>query len=433
MRKLLPLAALLFVGHPAIAKQGESALSFQAHGRVYTDQYLFTEGLRAGELEQSSLSSWLELNAELKDGPGLKLIPQFDVFYRDINNPYTETSKLTLREAYGHFQWSGGEIRVGQQIIPWGRSDGVNPTDYFTAKDFTRLNADDEVRRLGAPALNFSFTPDNGNSPFTFQLIAQAAFPQMKLLIPSQAVPTGISFQKYAPAPALFGKNAMEYGIKASYLKNDYDCSFSFYRGYSHYAEYIYQASTNSVVPIHPGETAVGGDGSFTWSSYVIRFESALHMPDNGTQTDPLFGLVEPWHWDSVLGAERPLGDDFRIQAQFLYRWHLYFPDDVSVNPVLLAIGRANSLILNYQQQGNPGATFRIGWQRDGSNWTADLFLLGYFGGGQNHLLRPQIGWTPIENLKLTAGMDWYGGDTSKPLGALHDRSHGFLEAKYVF
>jgi hypothetical protein len=196
--------------------------------------------------------------------------------------------------------------------------------------------------------------------------------------------------------------------------------------------------SALTVSPIFPAQTALGADGSFTASEYIIRFESALLMPDNGKETDPLAGSVEPWHWDSVLGVERPIGDDFRAQIQLLYRWHLSFPGlAITGNPLLdslqSGIARANALILNYQYRGNPGATFRFSYASDHSDFSGDVFLIGYFGYGQDFLLRPQVAYAPISNLKFTLGADVYGGNDSRPLGALKNRSHGFFETRYLF
>lgn len=402
-------------------------------GRIYTDQYWFTAGNRPGEFEQSSVSAWLDVSSELSSQSGFRGVVQLDAFYRDINHPDSSSARVRVREAYYSYLGDGIEFRIGQQIIPWGRSDGVNPTDYFTAKDMTLLNPDDEVRRLGAPGFNFSYTPRGGASPFTMQLVFQAAYPQMRMLIPDQSIPPGIVFEKTAPAPDWFRSDSMEAGVKLSYQQPSFDLSISAFRGRSQYAQYLFDLPSASIRAVHPGETAVGADGSFTWDAQVFRFETALRMPDNGTREDPNFGLVQPWHWDSVIGVERPLGDEFRIQAQFLYRWHLYYPEAMTFLPVQVAVGNANALILNYQDQGNPGGTLRLAWQKDGSNFTADVFMVGYFASGESFLIRPQVGYTPFTNMKLITGADLYGGNPDRPLGALRSRSHLFFEAKYVF
>jgi hypothetical protein len=412
-------------------------------GRLYTDQYFYTQGPQSGNPEQSSLSAWLAYTNQFDQGTwngwGVKAIGQLDYFDKSLDGEKNNTVETHLREGYVSYVTNGSDLRVGQQIIPWGKSDGVNPTDYFTAKDYTILNPDDEVRRFGAPGVNFSFTPDSGNSPFTFQFVGQAFYPQTKLLIPDQVIPASVRFQKYATAPDPFTAGAMEFGIKASYLKSNYDFSLSFYQGYAHMPEYIFNPRNSQIYPINPQETAVGGDGSFTYGDYIIRLETALHLPQYGTAQDPNFGLVQPDHWDSVVGVERPVFTDFRIQVQALYRYQLYYRDPSTyqnANPTLQAIqqtvGRANTLILNYLEQSNLGATFRFGYANEASDWGADIFLIGYFT-SNDFLFRPQVSYKVREGLKLMLGADLYGGSPGQTFGALKDDSDVFFEAKYLF
>lgn len=437
-----------FAGTPRVVLADEiqtfesdaSPSPFSINGRVYTDQYfLISKTSQSSSLEQSSLSTWLDLNYH-RNAYAAHAVEQLDFFAQDLNHPSAASMHSNLREAYASYSTPGHQLKLGQQIIPWGKSDGVNPTDYFTAKNYTLLNPDDEVRRIGAPALHYDFTPEDGNSPFNFEAVIQAYYPQMKLIIPDQAIPSGITLQRYPNDPSAFQSDSMEFGIKIAYLKSDYDFSISAFRGFSQYPEYIFNPKTLSVAPINPKETAFGGDASFNWGTYIIRLESALHLPENGSRSDPLFGLVEPNHLDTVIGLERPFFTNFRLQAQFLYRLHLDYQDPSSItlsNPLLTqigqAVGKANALILNYQQKNNPGATIRISYAKDNSNWSGDLFLLGYFGGGQDFLLRRQLGYTPTQNLKLQIGFDLYGGNESRPLGALHNRSDAFFEGRYLF
>ena len=421
-----------------------SVFGFPITGRIYADHYGYVQGEYSGQIAQTSLSAWLEYDS-LKDrstpqGVGVHLVGQGDFFYRSTEQNDESSSRALLREGYLSYIDDSVTLRAGQQIIPWGKSDGINPTDYFTAKDYTVFNPDDEVKRLGAPGVSLNYTPDGGVSPFNIQVVFQAYYPQTKLLIPDQAIPSGISFEKYAPSPEAFSPNSMEFGFKISYLKPEYDFSFSYFQGYTHFAEYEFDPALSRVAPINPKQTAIGGDASFTAGDYVIRLETALLMPENGTDTDPLFGLVEPWHWDTVVGVDRTIGDDFHVQVQGTLREHLYYqsPNFYSdFNPtqtaIQRAVGSANALILNFQQQTNFGGTFRFGYASDSSSWTADLFLVGYFANGSDYLIRPQVSYRPLDDVRLVAGADLYGGEESRPLGALKDRSVGFFEAKYSF
>ena len=448
MRGGLFFLALAYLGQPAFAEDAEPSptpppkkhYSFPFSGRVYTDQYLYTSEAKSMTIAESSLSVWLDLDSKTEKGFGARFIGQSDFFYRDVNHPDDVSIVPQIREGYVSYLSEGSDLRIGQQIIPWGKSDGINPTDYFTAKNYTLLNPDDEVRRVGAPSINYSFTPSSGTSPVTFQFVFQAYNPQNKILIPSQVIPAGVTFHRDPKPPTAFQTDSMEYGLKIAFQKSNYDLSISAFKGFSAYPEYILNRATFSIDAINAEEYAVGGDASFNLTDSILRFETALHMPTNGTDTDPLYGFVEPWHWDTVVGIEKPFFEDFRAQVQLLYRWHVYYqnmPVSNDLNPIvnrlMLGIAQANATLLNYQQRGEPGATFRFGYSKDSSKWTADIFLVGYFSDGTDFLLRPQVGFTPIEGLKLLTGLDLYGGNEIRPLGSLHSQSDAFFEAKYLF
>ncbi len=437
---LISLSALTSGAASTSTDPNKKTYDFPFNGRIYTDHYLYTQGNQAGEFEQNSYSLWLELDSRTNRGFGAHIVGQADALPNSPDSPHQYSWNYQIREGYLSNTTEGTDLRIGQQIIPWGKSDGVNPTDYFSAKNYVVMNPDEEVKRIGAPAANFLFTPQSGTSPLSFQFVFQAFYPQTKMLIPDAAIPTGLAFSRDPPPPSAFSPDAMEYGLKIAYLKSNYDLSLSFFHGFSHMAEYVFDPAQGLIYAINPALNAVGGDLSFTLGDYIFRGESALLLPENGSDQDPLFGLVEPDHWDSVIGIERPFFTDFRIQFQMLYRYHLYFisPNSYSnPNPTMTRIqqgvGNGNALILNYLDQSTLGTTFRFAYANETSNWTADLFLIGYFGSGQDYLIRPQIGYKPIEGIRLTTGADLYGGSINRPLGALKDKSAYFLEAKYTF
>ncbi len=432
--------ALIENASRAETNSDESAVTLG--GRIYTDQYFATRadsGYRNGII-QSSFSAWLDFQAKTSARTTLQVVGQFDAFAKSMTTNDKPSFSGRIREGVFSFQTDSIQFKIGQQIIPWGKSDGVNPTDYFSSKDYTLLNPDEEVKRQGAQAVQLSLTPKQGTSPITFTGVFQAAYPQQKLMIPDRAVPTGLQFTKYASAPAMFREDTMEYGGKIAYLGNSSDLSLSAFRGVNHFAQYIYDLSSNRVFPQNFLQSAVGGDFSFTSGDYVVRGESAYFIPDQGPLNTALYGIVQPSHWDAIIGVERGFLDDFRAQFQFLYRYHFDYQDPSSIStpsPILTQIqqtvARANALLLNFQRESNPGATFRIGYASDSSDWTADLFLVGYFAKGYDYLLRPQVSFKPAEGWKLMAGADLYGGNESRPLGALRNNSSLFLEGRYVF
>ena len=61
------------------------------------------------------------------------------------------------REAFVDVRFGRLDLRLGRQIVAWGRADGVNPTDNVTAEDLTLLAPEDDDRRLGTTAARASY------------------------------------------------------------------------------------------------------------------------------------------------------------------------------------------------------------------------------------------------------------------------------------
>jgi hypothetical protein len=140
---------------------------FPLTGRVFGDVYVPTQDpVPQKPLEQLSGSLWLESNPHLGEHSYAKIIGEFDAF----DGQYSFSSDLStashleavLREAYVGSSKGGFEIRAGKMILPWGKSDVFNPTDYHTAKNLSFFNPDDEVRRVGGSSLEILFTPNEG-------------------------------------------------------------------------------------------------------------------------------------------------------------------------------------------------------------------------------------------------------------------------------
>lgn len=448
MRRIFLSCSVIALGIWLLSAQ----LSFAAElgeitGRIFTDQYplLYNSESRASVLQQSSVSLWLEASPQISERWGAHGVYAANFFARSIvgtvgaagSNDLSYQGQL--REGYLGFLSDGLELRAGRQIIPWGKSDGVNPTDYLTAKDYTFLNPDDETRRTGAETLLLSWTPRNGNSPFNFNFIFQPSYPQNRLLIPSTAIPAGlpIPVQVNASAPAEFSSEFQQVAIKAAYLGAHFDVSLSAFRGWSATPQYMLEES--AIVPKSVRESAVGADASFSSGASTFRIESALHMPEGGMPGDTLFGVLQPWRWTTVAGIERPFGESFRGQLQFVFQNSLqslsaesYTDSSLVSTAIQREIGKTNALLLDFQRANQFGATFRLAYAPEASRWNMEAVSLVYFPGG-DYYLRPLVGYRPMENVKLSVGADLYGGPADLRLGALRSYSTAFAEAKYVF
>jgi len=430
-------AALAAAAFAVLGARSAHAQENVFSGRAFTDFYLPMLDSTANTMRQSSASFWLEAQPKLGERSQASVVLLANVFDTSVNQtstaPRLETS---VREANASYVNAGFELRMGKMIVPWGKTDGVNPTDVLTAKDYSFLNPDDEVRRLGHTSLLVQWTPKGGVSPLTLTGVFTPVAPQTKLLLNSASMPSaggGYSFSTTAVAPSFTWDNA-ELAARAALAFSGWDMSVMAFRGRNHFPEF--EISGTVIQPTYHRLSVVGGDFSFNVGKWVFRGEAAYLMTENADGTNP---LIQPPRVDVVIGIERPIGDDFRVQVQGLARYHTRFQapstfigSDVATTIVGRQVAATNALLLNYQEQWRPGATFRLGYSRESAGVDADLFLTGYLVGG-DYLVRPRFTYAWTDALKSTLGVDYYGGPRDRPLGQLWAFNSVFVEMKYTF
>jgi hypothetical protein len=447
-RSALVLVSVTFLGAGAVSlaraedqatteSPGDSKEGTPFSGRVFTDFYIPTGNFFDGALQQISGSLWLQADPKLGDNSSAHFILTADQFAASSIGGRTGFQP-GIREAYLGYVKSGLEVRAGKMIIPWGKSDVVNPTDLLSAKDFTFFNPDEEVRRMGGISFFASWTPHSGDSPLTFTVVGTPVFPQSRLLLAPGQVSANILGATSVQSPPATLSNS-ETALKMAYAGKGWDATVLVYRGWNHLPEFqVLSISSSSVTvsQVFHQYRALGADGSVTFGQWIVRAEAAYIWTENDDGQNP---LIQPSHLDSVLGLERPIGSDFRIQGQLLLR---YFPRYLSPsqisdpNPLFAAVyqqvAQTNALIQNYQDSIRPSASLRISYSNDQNRWSGEIFLLGNFLGG-GLLVRPQLGYGLTDALKATLGLDYYTGPSDRPLGVLSPYNALYSELKYSF
>ena len=85
-----------------------------------------------------------------------------------------EEERLRLWEAYVKASMGPVDLRVGRQVIRWGKSDELNPIDNFTPEDFSEfINFDRAERKLPAWMVRADFQI---NKEFTYETVWQPFF-----------------------------------------------------------------------------------------------------------------------------------------------------------------------------------------------------------------------------------------------------------------
>ena len=189
-------------------------------GKVFSDIYIPTANRFPDQtLEQLSTSLWLETSPQFNESLSSKFVYQGDGFEGQDSSVAGDSQSThlqsTLREGYVSFTKPGWDIRFGEQIISWGKSDFINPTDFHSAKNYTFFNPDDEVRRIGSLSLQGIHTFNEGDSPFSLTVIWTPIFAKGKILFPPALTPSNI----YARRPSVSSRrNGQQRSLRKAIL-----------------------------------------------------------------------------------------------------------------------------------------------------------------------------------------------------------------------
>ncbi len=378
-------------------------------------------------LQQLSSSVWLEGKARMTAGTFAKMSGSGDLLTPSIER--RSVARAMLREAYvGAFD-GGFEVRVGHQIVTWGNADLVSSLDLFTARDYTFFSATPEAQKLGAPSVTASFAPPAEKTPLRVAAVVQPVFPTSRMLVPPTLPPNVVVDAERLPRPAI--QNA-EVGAKIGWAPGGWDAAIVAFRGYNHVPEAFFVGASNGAIEI--GRTyrpivAMGFEASATSGEWVLRAEGAYTVTENDSGADP---RKQPTHADLVLGADHPLGDHVRVQAQAMARAHPRWLAPAKIaNPLDQAIAKANAVTFDYTSAVRPGATLRASWTSEDERLEVELAAMAYFV-GFDWVVQPMLAWRVFEPFEVRAGVQIFGGQQNS-LGALHDYSGAFAQATYTF
>lgn len=437
---LFPASAAASDASPA-ADTGENPFSHS--GRIFSNFYWPGVANPGSGLIQRDSEAWLtggyRMNSETISKVTLMLRNLDRPRDAQINGENSVTTSLNLREAYiryGHQGPSSIDLIVGQQLLPWGKADAVNPTDYFSSKDLRIFTPDEEVRRRGPVAAVLNLTPEQGASPFTFTGVFVPVFQKSEVLVPPQLVPAFVTLN--APTRPAFTASELEGALKASYAGSGWDASLSAFRGWNRLANLNLALITPRTITVAQNfnrVNALGADTSASFGSYVFRAESALKWTSN---TDGRDARISPATQEIVAGFERPLGDRFRAQLQGTYRhisdYSNWRTSLLTLNPIDQAISQANSSIQGYQFRHLPGGTLRVSYVSPEESWKSELFILASFPRPYSqYFIRPKLTYEWFSGFETTAGLDHYVGSAGTLVRASQDYRSVFLEARYVF
>ncbi|MBI3778876.1 MAG: hypothetical protein HY274_08200 [Gammaproteobacteria bacterium] len=325
----------------------------------------------------------------------------------------------TLLEAYATARLDNAELRLGRQIVAWGRADGINPTDNLTPHDYTVLLPFEDDQRFGTTALKFDWylTAEHTLTFFTTPFFEPSKFP----------LAAGTSFRDNRPARTFANSEA---AVKFNKTGGAVDWSVSYFHGYSLLPE-IHPLPTGSALELrYPEIDVIGADLARNFGRYGMRAEIAYFQTEDRHGRDPV--AVNPYLY-AVAGVDRTFLDNLNVNLQLVGRWVQHYTDPAAVaDPAVRAAATLNAIAFGQQKRTSHGMTARVSnkWFND----TLEAELLAFVNFERtNSYLRPLVTYAFTDHTKATFGAEFYRGPDDSPFGQFKRNQGAFAEWRYSF
>lgn len=323
-----------------------------------------------------------------------------------------------VRQAYAQTDLGAFQIRAGWQIFPWGRADGINPTDSLTPRQLTFLTRDLEDQRFGTPALSMTWFAD----PVSLNMVWLAGFKPSVLPWPPDAPPV----QDIKPSDT-----ANQFAVKLDTVRDSFEGSLSYFDGYDVLpsAAFVSAAAPTGIFLAHDRIRVLGGDFAVPAGRFVVRGEIA-----HTDTTDPTPGAVYSFRPQTyaVAGGEHTFGEYLNVNIQYYYRR----VDGSAVGSGLTAqdqaIGETFAVTAQQSDRTDHGFTFRISnqWLHE----TLEASVSGVFSTArEGYIVKPLIKYRATDELTVSLGADIFGGSNKTLYGYLKEDSTTYLELRWGF
>jgi hypothetical protein len=325
-----------------------------------------------------------------------------------------------LRELYWRSSVGPVDVKLGRQVIAWGRADGLNPTDNLTPRDYTLLVADDGDARYGNEAANVAVTTGLG-------VVSAIWFPRAAhSTIPLLALP-GVHYMREARG------HRAQWAAKWELAGDGIDGALSYFSGADPMPTLVpggFSPAGIEVLLHHEQVRVVGADLSLVRNSTVWRAEAAWTRTDSSGPSDlshkkPQLWLVAGAEWE--LGAGATLG----LQAALQHVDDFASPDQLAPGIARdFAWRQAATSAQTSRNQG--GMVWRVAQRALNDNLLAELSGVAMWP-SKNGLARARISYSLSDHVQLHTGIDHYYGKEHSFFGQLRANQTAYVQLRYGF
>jgi hypothetical protein len=355
--------------------------------------------------------------------------------------------RLDVREAYldvYEFLSDNVDLRIGKQVIVWGKADKLNPTSNLCPDDLE--DTLDFGEKLGVNAINASYyLGDWMLNAVMVPVFTPARLPsgdRAAMLAPPMMPPPGVTLRNITTAnvePERTLDETSQFGVRLSGMVGNYDVSFSYFYG----RDDLPLASRVTLTPVdqfgvmdavveltYPRLHVIGADFAGSLRNVGVWGEAALILPENvemptsvltpaGLQPQAVSTTQDDdAYLKFVVGMDYTFRSGWFLNMQYV-RGFLHERGKDNLNDYV--VGRIEKSFLNDTLKVVPlGVALTVtDWDDAGNNYA----VAGM----------PELTYYPADNVELTLGATIIEGKGESLFSRMKDNDEIYIKAKVSF
>lgn len=390
-------------------------------------------------LESLSISGWADAIQSMRTGSPndsltsrarlrLELSATFDAVYGFVsadaekNWRIEDETGVDLHEAWLEFATSRWDLRVGRQIVIWGKADGVQIADVVSPPDYTEsITRDLDEIRIPVDAAKFRLLGDYLVAELIWIPVFEPA------VLPSGDNPWAVEPEIPENVHLSFADTVepdtslenSEVALKIAAYLSGLDVAASAFYTWDDYPAYHRETRSEGddffvdYAPKHHRLTVLGLEFSRPWSDFVFRGEAAYYV---GKYLETDTATADPMKKDKLKwlgGADWTPGDDWTVTGQLAGDLVVDYDSRLADDAHELVATLSVSKLLMRQ--------------------TLTLSGMLYYDLDENEIyVRPKADYALTDDFHLLVGADVFGGDDGD-FGKYRNNSQVWAKAKYSF
>ncbi len=406
-----------------------SAMEWTMHGAVKNETAYFVSGENRLDKMQNRIDlkpeailsdrwefrsrflGWYDAATDIEASNTTDYTPAIQDYYRT----YSE-----VKEAYLLYAGDTFDLRLGQQQIVWGKTDGLRLLDVVNPLNMREFLMDDFLdSRMGlvAARLNYYAVVDGHEHEFEFVLIPDAK--------PAEFAPRGSRWAYQIPTPPAgfslnvaegnkpsFGASDAEYGLAWRANLDGWDVSLNWFNGWKDTPaiQKSIRPGVLTLTPVYQRMNTVGGSASNAFGAWVVRSEVAVNSNEIITTS---VAPVSTTTWNAALGLDHNANNWF-ISGQVFVRY----------------IQNWDKTMIEKEHSGFITLLVSTDFMND--KLKPEMIALMNYSDGSS-MLRPKVSYEFSDNTLGRLGLDVFSGDATDFFGQFNDNDRVYAEVEYTF